>query len=297
MADQKPESVVYWTLRGSLSPDNRLTCRPGILTSHPPQTAVDEEAGDLRIELLDAQGRPLVKQKVPTAEYCPEQREAIMDVAVRIKVPFHPDTRTIRLWNGDVLVREWQRSEASPVIADLSVKRDKGRVRLTWRAYHPSDAAMQYVVRFSSDSGRTFNRLSRRLDEPGYVVDEAQLPGGKGWIFQVGATDGINTTTVDSAPLDLPETPPQVEISSPPDGQTITLGESLLFSGELVAFLGQDVAVKSVAWASDRDGKLADQLTFETNQLSPGTHRIKLEVVDGRGSALTASVSIDVTKG
>lgn len=297
MADQKTQPVLYWTLRGRLSPDNRLACRPGLLTSHPPQATFDEAVGDLRIELLDRQGRLLVQQKVPTAQYCPEQPEAIPDVAVYVKVPFHPETRMIRLWRGDVLVREWQRPESSPVIEDLSVKRDQGRVRLAWRAHHPSGAPMEYFVRFSTDGGRTFNRLSRRLDATEYAVDETQLPGGKGWIFEVGATDGVNTTTSDSAPLDLPEAPPKVEIASPPDGASVVHGATVLFSGEVVAFIGQSVDVQSIAWTSDRDGKLADRFVFETDQLSPGIHRIELEVVDGHGRTLGTHISIDVAKG
>lgn len=296
MADVKPQPTLYWTLRGRLSPDNSFTFRPGILTPHPPRAAVAKAAGQLLVELLDAGGRLLVKQAAATGRYSPDHPQITRDIAVRLKVPFHPETRTIRLWNGDVLVHEWQRPEAAPVLADLALTREQGRIQLTWRAHHPNDLPMQFVVRFSSDGGRTFNRLSRRLQAPEYAVDEAQLPGGKGWLFQIAATDGVNTTTLDSAPVDLPETPPKVEIASPPDGTSVARGEPLLLSGDLVAFIGQTIDVKSVTWTSDRDGKLADRFTFETNQLSPGPHRLKLEVIDTHGRSLIATTTINVTK-
>jgi hypothetical protein len=295
MAEMKVHAVLYWTLRGRLSPDNRFTCRPGILTPHPPRDALRNTAGDLRVELRDERGQILVHQAAVTGHYSPDHPQITRDTAVRAKVPFHPDTRSIRLWKGEVLLREWLRPEAAPVVDKLLLERKQGRLRLSWQANHPNEAPMQYVVRFSSDGGKTFNRLSARLEQPEYAVDEAQLPGGDGWIFQVAATDGVNTTTVNSAPIDLPETPPRVEITSPPDGASLAQGESLLFSADLVAFIGQRVGVKSVTWTSDRDGTLADRFTFETRQLSRGSHRISFDVVDSRGAKLTSGIAIDVT--
>jgi hypothetical protein len=248
----------------------------------------------LRFELLDDRGHILVQQAAVTGHYSPDHPELSRDISVRVKVPFHPDTRTIRLWRSAVLLREWLRPEAAPKIDDLLLERNQGRIRLTWRAHHPNEAPMQYVVRFSSDGGKTFNRLSARLEQPEYAVDEAQLPGGSGWIFQVGATDGVNTTTHDSAPIDLPETPAKVEIACPPDGASVAHGEALLFSGELVAFIGQHVGVKSVTWTSDRDGTLAQRFSFETDQLSRGAHRIMLEVLDSRGTTLKAGIAVEV---
>jgi hypothetical protein len=291
---QKPERVHYWTLVGRLTPDNRLKYIPPILTTFPPRQLPVDFSSRLKIELLDENDRLLVSQAVPIAYYCPDQPHTIKDIAIRTKVPFHKDTKTIRFWNGEVLVKEWQRPDRGPEIENLAVKREQGRIQLTWQAHHPEGKEIQYVVRFSKDGGNTFNRLSKRLNQPQYEIAENQIPGGKGWIFQVAATDGVNTTTVDSEPLDLPETPPLLEISEPPDGSQVPVGRSVLFHGELIAFLGEDIGIKSVRWTSDRDGTLSDRLIFETDQLSKGTHGITLAVEDSQKRKLSSSISLHV---
>ena len=154
---------------------------------------------------------------------------------------------------------------------------------------------IQHVVRFSKDGGNTFNRLSQRLDQPKYEVAESHIPGGKGWIFQIAATDGVNTTTLESEQIDLPETPPLIEISEPPDGYKVSVGRRILFHGELIAFLGEDASVSSALWTSDRDGTLSDKLIFETDQLSRGTHHVTLTVKDKKQRQLTSSISLHVT--
>jgi len=292
---QKSENILYWTLHGRLMPDNRLEYLPGILTTHPPRKPLEDFYSKLRIELLDKNDRLLVSQKVPVAYYCPDESQAKKDIAIRTKVPFHKDTKTIRFWNGDVLVKEWIRPDTVPVIENLKVNRVEGHIQLTWQARHPEEKDMQYVVRFSKNGRNIFNRLSQRLDQPKYQVAENQIPGGKGWIFQIAATDGVNTTTLESEPIDLPETPPLIEISSPPDGYKVSVGTKLMFHGELVAFLGEDVNISSALWTSDRDGTLSDQLIFETDQLSRGTHRVTLTVVENHKRKLTSSISLHVT--
>ena len=288
------ERILYWTLHGRLTPDNQLKHVPGILTPHPPRNPVGDFASQLRVELLDGDGRLLVSQKVPVSYYCPDKPNATRDIAINLKVPFHKDTKTIRFWNGEVLVKEWQRSNTPPVIGDVVVRRVRGQVRLTWQARHPEGKEIQFVVRFSQDGGKTFNRLSQRLDQPQYKVAETQIPGGKDWIFQIAATDGVNTTTVETKPIDLPETPPLIEISSPPDGYQVASGSRVMFHGELIAFLGEDTRINSALWTSDRDGALSDQLIFETDQLSRGAHRITLTVIDNQKRQLTSTISLQV---
>jgi len=294
-APHKAGRVFYWTLHGRLTPDNRFEHKPAILTPHPPRKSNADGASRLRIELLDAKDQLLLSQTVPVAHYCPDGPQTHKDIAVRAKVPLHERTVSIRFWNGDVLVKEWKRPDKAPVLANLKLSRKKGKVVLTWQAHHPDGHDMQYIVRHSQNGGRTFNRLSCRLNQPGYEVTEDHLPGGKDWVFQVAATDGVNTTTLETDPLDLPETSPLVEISHPPDGHQAAFGARLLFHGDFIAFIGQKVGIGSVLWTSDIDGTLSDRLVFETDQMSRGSHLVILSVVDDRKRKLTDSISLEVT--
>jgi hypothetical protein len=296
MNDRKrPERVAYWTLNGWLTPDNRLEHLPGLLTRHPPRALRKDTTSPLRIELLDGNGRLILTQRIPLAAYCLDTPgRLIKDVPIRAKVPFRDDTQIIRFWNGEVLVKEWRRLGCAPLLSNLTVERREGIVRLRWQATHPENAPMQYVVRFSRDGTGSFNRLSKRLDQPKYEVPERDLPGGKGWIFQVAATDGVNTSTLDSEPIDLPETPLHAEISLPLDRSQVADGQAVFFSGDLVCFLGYEESIASLEWISDRDGKLSDRISFETDGLSLGSHQITLAITYGKDRLATAQVSLQV---
>jgi len=285
----------YWTLNGWLTPDNRLEHLPALLTAHAPRKLSGKRASPLRLELIDANGALLVAQPVPFTRYCTDTPgRPARNVPVRVKVPFREETQTIRFWNGEALVKEWHRPRAAPVLDDLLVEWRGESVRLRWRATHPEGMPMQHLARFRRGPAGPLVRLGPRLERTELEIPQWDLPGGKGSIFQVAATDGFHTTTLDSAPLDLPEPPLEAEIDTPLDGARVSAGRWVAFSGGLVCFFGYEEETKSVQWLSDRDGKLSDQEDFGTDRLSVGTHHITLTIGYGVERTAVGSVTVEV---
>ena len=290
------ERTWYWTLVGYLTPDNRIHHLPPILIDHPSRSAGQVKESPLRIDLLDKDERVLVSQPVPYGHFREEVGGRLEERPISGQVPFHPDTQTIRLWNGRVLVKEWLRPPTEPIIGNLMVKRVGKAVRLSWdsKPYNGKEE-LHYVVRLSQDGGKTFFGISEQIQKCEFEVAENAIPGGKGCLFQVAATDGFQTVTVKSDPVDLPETEPRARIFSPIDGQTLNIGDVATFQGQLVGFIGQDVTMASALWMSDRDGKLAEAPIFQTRKLSDGHHTITLTVRDCKGREGTSTISLYVT--
>jgi hypothetical protein len=278
---REPESDIYWSFDGWLDPTDKLHYDLlGILTPYPPQGSLDEDSSDspLAIELLYEDGSVFVKGISETNYYCTGEPSDIKDIPISIKVPFDKTVRAITIKKNGRDIEKWE-AGPTPKIQNLKVAQMTGVIYLTWDASHLNNKKMQYLVRYSKDDGRIFDRLSRQLDHPNYEIEENKIPG-KRWIFQIAATDGFNTTTINSDQIlrKQPEPSPQIEILYPPNGVIIPVGTPLFFNGKLITFIGEDVSISSVKWSSNLDGNLSDQLAFTTDKLSINNHIISLEI-------------------
>jgi hypothetical protein len=112
------------------------------------------------------------------------------------------------------------------------------------------------------------------------------LPASTQGLIRVIASDGLNTTTAQSATnFTVQPHAPSVSIKAPPDGSTF-IGDQQLFLDASANDL-QDGALggTNVQWHSDRDGALGagPVVTFDANLLSEGLHTITVTAIDSAG--------------
>ena len=86
---------------------------------------------------------------------------------------------------------------------------------------------------------------------------------------------------------------PVVSIASPADGSTYTAGEVVSFAATVIDAEDGDLT-NVVSWLSDLDGALATGGSFDTLDLSIGTHQITAQVADSLGKLGSAGVSISI---
>ena len=86
---------------------------------------------------------------------------------------------------------------------------------------------------------------------------------------------------------------PVVTITSPGNGSSTTVGQSVTFVGTAADTEDGNIS-SSISWVSSRDGAIGSGGTFSTSALSAGTHTITASVVDSGGLTGSASISITV---
>jgi len=101
-------------------------------------------------------------------------------------------------------------------------------------------------------------------------------------VFSGGGGDPIDTT------------PPEVAITNPSEGATVSEGTAIVFDGSASDDVDGDLA-SSLAWQSDRDGAIGTGASFSTTELSVGTHVITASATDAAGNSGSASVTITIT--
>jgi hypothetical protein len=109
--------------------------------------------------------------------------------------------------------------------------------------------------------------------------------GFTGWFID----DVVVTGTSRCAPT--PNTPPEVAITSPPDGTTAIQGNPVSFSGTANDAEDGDLTA-SLEWSSSIDGSIGSGGSFTTTTLAVGSHTITAKATDSGGLEGLASISV-----
>jgi hypothetical protein len=166
-----------------------------------------------------------------------------------------------------------------------------GTVNVAWSANAANGDALAYTVQYSPDNGATWKTLAVHASDQSLGIDSSQLPATTQGLMRVIASDGLYTTTVQSAAnFTVQPHAPSVSINGPLDGSTF-IGYQQLFL-DATANDAQDGALggTNVQWHSDLDGALGagSILTFDAKLLSEGYHTITVTAIDSAGLTTSA---------
>ncbi len=287
------KTVQYLRLIGRLSPDNRLALRPGYL-SDAPRYDEGDESSPLVAELSDAEGKLLLRHRVPARPYCVNGQYS-SQLAVRADLPFAEGTRAVRFYRDDVLLQEIVVAKAAPELRLSWTPPEKasGKQEIAWEGSHPEQRPLQYFLRYSQDDGRTWRRLGLRTEKTSKQVDFDALPGGKRCRLAVVATDGVNTASAQSDAFPVPVKPCVAMIQAPKEGAKVTAGRPFMLHGQGFWLEENEPELADLAWSSDKDGQLGRGRYVKLSELSPGSHKISLAAGEGKRAG-RADVTIHV---
>jgi hypothetical protein len=185
---------------------------------------------------------------------------------------------------------------APPELRDLELTREgdvEERIRLEWQTMY-EQGSPECIVRYSPDGKKNWYVLATGVRESYYLVDTAMLPGGEACVFQVAASSGVRTSLIESEPIEIARKPARAYIISPSDGDTFSVGKSVVFQGFGFSPNYESSRFDDLVWHSNRDGLLGIGYQVVTAVASRGSHRITLSIPDGLEGEATASVYIRI---
>jgi len=267
----------YLRVMGRLYPDRRMTLRLGYLTETPPWS---DREGDspLCAEIYDDQGAALGSYPLRLAEVCLEGGRGEPLRSVRGFVPFHLGARRVVFSFGGQPIQEIVRSDAPPR-AQWSWQPGPamaGAQTLTWTGDHPRQLPVEFFLRYSWDGGQSWSRLGVGTRGVSQVVDLDQLPGGEHCVFALVATDGINTTIVESAPFSLARKACAAMIWQPLDGTHYGADQPIPLHGQGFWREANRPELEQLVWSTSSEGQPACRGRLGQLRLPPGTYRITL---------------------
>lgn len=116
-------------------------------------------------------------------------------------------------------------------------------------------------------------------------------------IIASGGSSSSSSTTSSDTPTtdDTSKTAPTVEILSPKDASTFTLGDKVYFLANASDYNGNNLSGDNLVWNSSINGNFGTDSTQEAI-LKEGEHTITLTATDDNGTSATTTITITITE-
>ena len=216
-----------------------------------------------------------------------------------VHVPYDAATAAVVVYRWGTEIGRRTVTDNPPVVTILSPAGGEeitGDLTVSWQGSDQDGDALKYIVRYTPDDGITWQTIDAGTYSTTITVEGVEwLPGGTRARVQVMATDGVNTTAATSQLFSLPRHAPQVHVLEPEDGTSHPAGGPVtLAAAGLDAEDGSIVDPARITWSSDQDGNLGSGPRLQLTTLSPGRHRITVDLTDSDDQTASASITINV---
>lgn len=202
--------------------------------------------------------------------------------------------------NGQVLA-ELEVSDNEPAVGNVtprSAATISGLYTITWTANDPDGGSLTYTVAYNPDvtnENSPWIILVDELEERVWEQDFSFLPGGTHAKVRVTASDGILSTSAESAEFIVPFKPPEIFIDELAWGTVYRTGADVLLTAEVSNGQDEEVAEDSITWTSNLSGDLGTGSELLVKNLPEGKHTITATATNSAALQAMDSVTVVVT--
>lgn len=270
-------------VQGVLYPhDDKVSLKPLYhMPRYPNRHGSQAETNDYAILLVDAQDRTLYCTPLVDFRHKPIRREdqfgkrVVSEVPFFAALPFFPNTAALEIFRGRQQLARVERPANSPLVSKLTIEKDEKQWSLSWKAKHPDNLPLEYMVWVTLDDGKRWHRIGHELQKPAFRFDPNGLAGGAHCRLRVYASDGFNTTYTQSETFKLPLKPPVVTPLNFEDGDTLPAHRPILLEAVAISHRDGSLEPEQITWHSNIQGELGkgEQTWVE---LEEGNHTISI---------------------
>ncbi len=289
------KSKLYLPVIGRLNEKMQLSVWP-FFHIPSPKKLIEIKDSKLSVILFDQNGNILHKSYLAYFSFCGGENKAKSNIKmVRGLIPWFEEMDRIEYRWENKEIYKIKRSSISPEIELISKCEGilKGKQEIKWQAKHQDNQPLQFVIRYSNDGGKNFERLEDRTNKNSITIDFDDVIGGENCILQVIGTDGINNTIATSDIFQVPLKKCATYILSPLDNSKIVDSQSILLNGQAHFRDEREDEYENLNWYSSKDGFLGNGELLQV-KLSPGDHILRLEAGKGERQGMDmVNISVD----
>jgi hypothetical protein len=275
--------LTYLHIRGTLAENMVYSPRRGHESTRPGRRGEGDPAFEL--VLLDGNGRVLLSVTPQvTARGCGRAEDPLR-FQVRGSLPLHPSGTAYELRRGEIRLYKTPVLPDPPKISAPRCRINKEGLALRWQSARRKGATYSIVALM--ESGRRFN-ITRDLTELTYTVDLSRIPApGKGKLFIV-ANDGVRSSEVEAASIEVPSRPPTVYIIAPIADTRLPFGQPVSALGCCLDMGGEPCPSELAIWLLDGERFASGTWIAALDHPQPGIHKLTLEYGGGEGRIETS---------
>jgi hypothetical protein len=260
-----------------------------------------------QLVLLDREDRLLLSVAPQvTPRGCGSADDAQLQ-GVRGELPLRPDAVAYELRQGQVRLFRAAIPPAPPKFARPVCDQSAYSCTLHWQPceshlLHEGSTGsgatgaphVTYSIVAAMDSGRRIT-VARNLKDLTYTVDLAVMPvAGKGRLYLV-ASDGVRSTEVKAASIDVPARSPRLHILTPASGgASIRFGHVVSLLGCCLDMSGRPYSPADTVWYVDGERIASGTLIAAHAGLQPGSHRISFALEPAGIKRVETSIVVEV---
>jgi hypothetical protein len=288
-AGQQPLAGDFLSVYGSIAPDGSA----GIMNQVRRLTTVDNippiAPGGYAIRLSSALNTPLAQYAFTPGDadsgWMPFG-QVVSFVAGTAKVEL------VRLSDNTVLAAK-NVSANPPAVSSVAapVAAGTNQLTLSWAANDPDGNALTFDILYSRDGGVTFQPVQFGATGSSTTIDTSLLGGSTTALFQVIASDGVNTGYANSPQFTMAPKPPLVQILTPADGIHVHWGDMVNLSGSALDLQDGSLGGAKLVW-SNQKGVLGTGALLSTDSLPVGANTITLQATNSKGQQGSALITV-----
>ncbi len=238
-------------------------------------------------------------------QFMDDPEESIDNVYFNFQVPVSagPDPTTIKkiilkgpLSSGSTILVEKSIS-ANPINLAITTPKTSdslsGMQTVIWNSTNPANISLTCTLQYSPD-GINWVPVASRITSTFIAVDTSALPGSTGATarFRLIASDGFNTSQLDSGLFTLAITPPSVVIETPQPSQFIRPGQPFGLAGKAVDVQDGVLGNNNLVWTEG--STLLGVGSRITLTLPGGPHQVTLSAKNSFGKINSTTINISI---
>lgn len=242
----------------------------------------------LRLVLLGDDQKQLSSTPIPVPELSHPGLNFINHLA-----PFHEDARFIRLTLGDAVLVERVISAHAPSIAlgAPSIDATTKTVRLDWLASDPDGDALSFMIQYSPNGGDNWLAYQVGYRGTSIALPLDKLPGSEAGLFRVTVSDGFQTASAISTPVEVPDTMPIPILAGVEENERVPHGSEI----ELVG-MAQDAETGTegigLKWTGTPFPVKGKKVSLR--EWPPGHYQVKLQATDRARQSTTICRNFEI---
>jgi hypothetical protein len=243
------------------------------------QVVVPENGDGYVVAFEDAQGKVLAHAPVRIRFFAVDRQWALFTQ----RLPYRRDTHRVVLRRGERELGALVVPKHLPeFLLTHPLKSDEvdvhGVLHLRWELAKSEEAEakkapLTYYVRYSADR-RQWYRPGVNITDTLFDLDLREMPGGERCVAQVIATNGYQTSYVETPPFSVPRKSPEILLATP--------GGPLLFAQGFSREEGPLVG-ESIEWLVDGKRPIGTGASFDARRLGGRVRQMAVRVTDSRG--------------
>jgi hypothetical protein len=243
----------------------------------PDGSTVSHDGHEYFVVFEDAQGKQVARAPVRIRFFDADR------ALFTQRLPYHRDTRRVVLLRGEHELGALLVPPHTPeFVLTHPRNRDEvdvyGVLHLRWKLAKSEEARarkapLTYYVRYSADGGQWY-RPGVNITETSFDLDLREMPGGDRCVSQVIATNGYQTSYVETPPFSVPPKPPEILLATPEGPLLFAQG----FSREDGPLVGE-----AIEWLTDGKNPVGTGASFDVRHLGGRIRTLAVRVTDRRG--------------